>query len=165
MIIRELLPKDADSILDIYKQGVESGQTTFATAVPDYEEWDAAHHNVCRYVAVCDDVVVGFVALSPVSSKPHYSGVAEVMVYVDEHYHHQGIGTQLLNTLIKAAPQHGVWCLYASIFASNESSIRLHAKCGFRTIGYRERIAKDRFGNWTDTVMMEYRFADDIIKE
>ncbi len=164
MTIREMLPSDADSIITIYRQGVESGQATFTTALPSYDEWNAAHHPFCRYVAVYNDAVVGFVALSPVSSKPHYSGVAEVMVYVDEHYHHQGIGTQLLNTLIKVAPQHGVWCLYASIFASNESSIRLHTKCGFRMIGYRERIAKDRFGNWTDTVMMEYRFVDDIVK-
>lgn len=165
MIIRDLLPGDWNRVFEIYKQGIDSGKTTFTTQYPTWEEWDTGHKKVCRYVALLGDEVAGFAAVSPVSAKSHYSGIVEVMVYVDEKYRHNGVGTSLLNKLIEEAPKHGFWCLYSSICSSNENSIRLHTKCGFRTIGYRERIAKDKFGNWTDTTMMEYRFPDELVKE
>jgi phosphinothricin acetyltransferase len=91
--------------------------------------------------------------------------VVEVTVYVDENCWNNGVGTSLLEKLILEAPNNGFWCLYSSIYSTNEKSIKLHNKCGFRTIGYRERIAKDRFGNWTDTTLMEYRFPDELVKE
>lgn len=162
-MIREMLPDDWKRVLEIYKQGIDSGKTTFLSRYPSWEEWDAGHKRVCRYVYVDNNEIVGFVAVSPVSEKNHYSGVVEVMVYVDENYWHKGVGTCLLRKLIEEAPKNGFWCLYSSIYSSNEKSIRLHSKCGFRTIGYRERIAKDRFGNWTDTTMMEYRFPDEVV--
>ncbi len=165
MIIRDMLPEDWNRVFEIYKQGIDSGKTTFSTHYPTWEEWDAGHNKPCRYVALCDDEIAGFVAVSPISAKPHYKGVVEVMIYVNEKHWHKGIGTGLLNKLIAEAPGNGFWCLYSSIYSSNEKSINLHNKCGFRTIGYRERIARDRFGNWTDTTLMEYRFADDIVKE
>lgn len=165
MIIRDILPEDWNRVFEIYKQGIDSGKTTFSTHYPTWEEWDAGHNEPCRYVALCDDEIAGFVAVSPISAKPHYKGVVEVMIYVDEKHWHKGIGTGLLNKLIAEAPGNGFWCLYSSIYSSNEKSINLHNKCGFRTIGYRERIARDRFGNWTDTTLMEYRFADEIVKE
>lgn len=165
MIIREMLEKDWNMVFEIYKQGIDSGQTTFSTEYPTWEEWDGGHNKLCRYVALCDDEITGFVAVSPVSDKPHYYGVVEVMVYVDEKHWHKGIGTGLLKKLMEEAPKNGFWCLYSSIYSANEKSINLHKKCGFRLIGYRERIAKDRFGNWTDTTLMEYRFPDDVVKE
>ena len=165
MMIREMLPSDWDSVLAIYKQGVDSGKATFTTKCPTWEEWNAGHKSACRYVAVDDGEIVGFTAVSPVSAKPHYSCVVEVMVYIDEKHLHEGIGTGLLNKLIEEAPGNGFWCIYSSIYSSNENSIKLHSKCGFRTIGYRERLAKDRFGNWTDTTMMEYRFPDEIVRD
>lgn len=164
MIIRELLPKDGARVLEIYKQGIDSGKTTFTTTCPTWEAWDEGHKKCCRYVAELDGEVAGFAAVSPVSPKPHYSGVVEVMVYVDEKCWHRGIGSELLERLIAEAPAHGFWCLYSSIYSSNIPSIELHKKCGFRTIGYRERLAKDKFGNWTDTTMMEYRFPDEIVE-
>ena len=161
MHIRTMTPDDWPEVFRIYKQGIDSGLTTFATNYPNYTDWNASHKEDCRFVAEDNGQITGFVAVSPVSSKPHYSGVVEVMVYVDESRHHQGIGTALLRKLVEQAPTCGYWCLYSSIFAANQGSIGLHNKCGFRTIGYRERIAKDRFGTWTDTVLMEYRFPDD----
>jgi len=165
MTIRDMLPEDGDRILAIYKQGIDSGKTTFTTICPTWEEWDAGHCNACRYVAEYDGEVAGFIAVSHVSPKPHYSGVVEVMIYVDEQAHHKGIGTALLNQLIQDAPEQGFWCLYSSIYSDNDNSLQLHQKCGFRTIGYRERLARDRFGNWKDTIMLEYRFPDEIVKE
>lgn len=165
MYIREMEPGDWNRVFEIYKQGIDSGKTTFSTKYPDWEEWDIAHSKACRYVAVVDDEIVGFVAVSPVSGKPHYRGVVEVMIYVDEKYWHNGVGTGLLTKLVEEAPNNGFWCLYASIFSTNEMSISLHNKCKFRTIGYRERIARDRFGNWKDTTLMEYRFPDEVVKD
>lgn len=165
MTIREMTLSDWSRVCEIYKQGVDSGKSTFRTECPTMEEFYLGTHDFCRYVAVSDNAVVGFVAISPVSNKPHYSGVAEVMIYVDEIYRNNGVGTALLNKLIDDAPDNGVWCLYSSIFSSNKGSIALHTKCGFRTIGYRERIAKDRFGIWMDTVLMEYRYSDDSVKD
>lgn len=160
MLIRNMMPEDGAEVLKIYKQGIDAGKSTFTLECPSWEEWDLGHHQVCRYVAVCDDQIAGFAAVSPTSSKERYCGVVEVMIYVDEKYWHHGIGTGLLKKLIEEAPDNGFWCLYSSIYSSNEKSIKLHEKCGFRTIGYRERIAKDKFGNWTDTTLMEYRFPD-----
>lgn len=165
MIIREMIPEDWDRVFTIYKQGIDSGKTTFSINYPSWEDWDVGHKKCCRYVALLNDEIAGFVAVSPVSGKPHYHGVVEVMVYVDEKYWHNGVGTKLLKKLVEEAPNNGFWCLYSSIFSSNEKSINLHNKCGFRTIGYRERIARDRFGNWTDTTLMEYRFPNEIVKE
>lgn len=164
MIIREMVPEDWNSVFEIYKQGIDSGKTTFNTKYPTWEEWDNGHNKPCRYVALYNDEIAGFVAVSPVSGKLHYIGVVEVMIYVDEKYWHKGVGTSLLKKLIEEAPNNGFWCLYSSIYTTNEKSIKLHNKCGFRTIGYRERIAKDKFGNWADTTLMEYRFPDEIVK-
>lgn len=165
MTIREMTPEDWNRVFEIYKQGIDSGKTTFSTIYPTWEEWDAGHNRCCRYVALYNNEITGFVAVSPISGKAHYRGVVEVMIYVDEKYWHNGLGTSLLTKLIEEAPKNGFWCLYSSIYSSNEKSIKLHNKCGFRTIGYRERIAKDRFGNWTDTTLMEYRFPDELVKQ
>lgn len=165
MIIRDMLPEDWDRVFDIYKQGIDSGKATFTTTYPTWEEWDMGHCKNCRYVAVCEGEIAGFVAVSPTSAKPHYSGVVEVTIYLDEKFHHRGIGTALLAKLVEEAPKNGFWCLYSSIYSDNDNSLKLHEKCGFRTIGYRERLAKDRFGNWKDTIMMEYRFPDEMVKE
>jgi len=165
MHIREMKPEDWNRVFEIYKQGIDSGKATFSTKYPTWEEWDTGHNNACRYVAVVGNEIVGFVAVSPISGKPHYRGVVEVMIYVDTKCWHNGVGTGLMTKLVEEAPNNGFWCLYASIFSTNEKSIALHSKCGFRTVGYRERIARDRFGNWKDTTLMEYRFSDEVVKE
>ena len=165
MSIREMIPEDWNRVFEIYKQGIDSGKATFTTTYPTWEEWDAVHHKVCRYVALCDGEVAGFVAVSPTSPREPYRGVVEVSVYVDENYRSQGIGTSLLQKLIEEAPKKGFWTLYVSIFKTNENSRKLHTKCGFRKVGYRERIAKDKFGTWTDAVIMEYRLPDEPFRE
>ena len=154
---------DWGRVSEIYKQGIDSGQATFSTHYPSWEEWDSGHRKDCRYVAISNNHVIGFIAVSPVSQKPHYFGISEVMVYVDESAKHMGAGTELLQTVMDEAPKHGCWMLYSSIMSSNKASIRLHEKCGFRTVGYRERIAKDKKGEWQDTTIMEYRFPDEAV--
>ena len=76
---------------------------------------------------------------------------------MDEAYQRKGIGYELMRHIISTAPENGIWSLYVAIFSMNTSSIEFHKKCGFREIGYRERIAKDRFGQWQNTTLIELR--------
>ena len=140
----------------IYNE-VGGGFSTFNTECPSFEAWDAGHIKECRFVDEEDGQVVGWIAISPTSSRPVYRGCVEVSVYIHEDYRGKGIGTRLLKTLIDEAREAGYWMLYSAIFSINKSSVELHRKCGFREVGYRERIAKDRFGNWQNTTIMEYR--------
>jgi L-amino acid N-acyltransferase YncA len=156
-LIRRMKELDWERVSDIYIQGLETNLSTFQTECPSYEEWDAAHLEDCRLVAVIDDQVVGFAVLSLTSSKEVYKGVAEVSLYVDSSYKNCKIGTTLLKTLIVDSEKKGYWTLYSSIIAENAASIRVHERCGFRQIGYREKIARDRFGRWHNTIIMEKR--------
>ena len=156
-MIRAMVEKDWASVSEIYKQGIEGGTATFNTECPSYEEWDAGHLQTCRFVYEEDGKVVGWVAISPSSSRCAYKGCVEMSVYVDQNYRGHGVGTALVKELITQSEKEGFWSIYSAIISINEASIRLHKKCGFREIGYRERIAKDRFGVWQNTTLMEYR--------
>ena len=156
-MIREMSFEDSDRVLEIYKMGIESGISTFTRECPPYSEWDANHHKFCRFVYEVDGVIAGWVVLAPTSKREIYSGVAEVSLYLDPAYFHRGIGTALMKYVIEKAPEHGIWCIYSAILETNPRSISLHEKCGFRKIGYRERITTDRFGQWRNTVIMEKR--------
>ena len=141
----------------IYEAGLATGNATFQTETPSWETWDQGHLAHSRLVAI-DEVgrVLGWAALSPVSGRCVYGGVAEVSVYVAAEARGQGVGRQLLSALIIEAEAHGMWTLQAGIFPENTSSLTLHAHLGFRTVGYRERIGK-LHGVWRDTVLLERR--------
>ncbi|MFA9377254.1 MAG: N-acetyltransferase family protein [Lachnotalea sp.] len=157
LIIREFRPDDWNYIKDIYQQGLDTNIATFQTECPTFDDWDSGHLQDCRFVAVFDGKVIAFVVLSPTSKREVYRGVVEVSIYLDLQYTKLGIGTKLFNHLIKAAERNGYWSLYSSIIDKNVASIALHKKCGFREIGFREKIAKDRFGNWHNTILLERR--------
>ncbi len=156
-MIREMRDEDWGTVAEIYKQGLEEGTSTFNTECPGFTEWNEGHVKNCRFVFEEEGKVVGWIALSPSSSRCAYKGCVEMSVYVDRNYRGHGIGTALVNTIIKEAEKDGYWSIYSAIFSINKASIALHKKCGFREIGYRERIAKDRFGKWQNTTLMEYR--------
>lgn len=160
--IRQMQAEDWSSVIEIYIQGVQSSRATFNTACPSYAEWDTSHIQSCRCVAESDGEVIGWAALSPISSRACFNGVAEDSIYVSESYKNKGVGAQLLKALLQASEEAGFWTVQAHIFQTNTASIALHTKCGFRLIGYRERIAKDRFGTWQNTVLMEHRIQSDI---
>jgi phosphinothricin acetyltransferase len=101
--------------------------------------------------------MVGWIAVGPTSSRSAYRGAVEVSIYIDESYQRRGIGYELMHHIIGMAPDYGIWSLYAAIISINEASIEFHRKCGFREIGYRERIAKDRFGRWQNSTLIELR--------
>ena len=132
------------------------GDATFETTAPSWEAWDNGHRPDCRLVAKIDDRIVGWAALSPVSKRAVYAGVAEVSVYIGGLARGRGIGKALLKRLIDESEQAGVWTLQASIFPENVASIAIHHSCGFRTLGYRERISRLN-GRWRDTVILERR--------
>jgi L-amino acid N-acyltransferase YncA len=155
--IRKMLETDWNDVARIYQSGMETNIATFQTSCPSYEEWNKSHLKECRCVITRGEAVVGWAALSPVSSRCAYTGVAELSIYMDDQYIRLGLGTKLLNFLIQDSEESGFWMLQSAILQHNEASIRLHEKCGFRQVGYRERIARDKFGIWRNTVMMERR--------
>lgn len=154
--IDKLLPKDWEEVRSIYLEGIASGNATFETDVPDWETWNGNHSSIGRLAARDGDSVIGWAALSPVSSRRAYAGVAEVSVYVAGSARGRGVGRLLLDCLIEEAEKNGLWTLQAGIFPENLASISLHKACGFREVGRRERIGKLR-GVWRDVVLMERR--------
>lgn len=154
--IRGLMASDWESVRSIYIAGIATGQATFETESPTWEQWDEAHLPAPRLVAIANEVIAGWAALSTVSRRPVYGGVAEVSVYVDEEKRGQGVGALLLETLVKESEANGIWTLQASIFPENAASISLHQACGFREVGTRQRIGK-MAGVWRDTVLFERR--------
>jgi len=155
--IIKMTPSDWPEVSKIYTLGIETGLATFQTEAPSYEDWDNGHISACRLVAKIADQVIGWAALSPVSSRCVYAGVAEVSIYIDPAFKGMHVGTVLLNALIEASEAEGFWTLQSGIIKENESSIKLHEKCGFRVIGYREKVGKMPTGKWHDVVLVEKR--------
>jgi L-amino acid N-acyltransferase YncA len=156
MEIRAMQPDDWPAVREIYEQGIATKQATFETATPSWEEWDAGHLVDLRLIAEEDGEVVGWAALSPVSRRACYAGVAEESVYVAEAARGRGVGSALLARLLADADEAGFWTIQTSIFPENTASIALHTRCGFRVVGTRERIAR-LDGTWRDTVLLERR--------
>jgi len=154
--INEMRPGDWVAVRTIYAEGIATRQATFEVEAPSWEVWDAAHLSFARLVARNGETVVGWAALSPVSRRQAYAGVAEVSVYVAQELRGMGLGRQLLEALIAKSEQHGIWSLQAVMFPENAGSVALHLRCGFREVGRRERIGK-LDGAWRDTILLEKR--------
>lgn len=155
--IKNIPVEDIPQVLEIYRQGIDTGKSTFTTEVPTPQRWDTAHHKFCRVGAYENGVLIGWAALSPTSARDCYRGVCEVSLYVRTGHHSDGVGTAIMEELIRQSENVGIWTLYANIFASNKASLRMCEKRGFRVIGVREKIAKNKFGVWQDTVNVERR--------
>jgi phosphinothricin acetyltransferase len=155
-LIEKLLPNDWAVVQSIYQEGLATGNATFETDAPEWEDWNKSHLHDCRLVAKRKGQIVGWAALSPVSSRCVYGGVAEVSIYIAASARGLGIGKALLQALIEESEQAGIWTLQAGIFPENVGSITLHKACGFREVGRRERIGQMN-GVWRDVVLMERR--------
>jgi L-amino acid N-acyltransferase YncA len=151
-----MAPGDWPAVARIYGEGIATRNATFETDVPSWEAWGRSHLAEPRLVAEADGEVVGWAALSPVSSRRCYRGVAENSVYVAAAVCGRGVGLALLRRLVDEADAGGIWTIQAGIFPENEASVRLHERCGFRGIGIRERIAQ-LDGEWRDVLLMERR--------
>ncbi len=160
--IRPMVSDDWAEVVEIYYQGIQTNMATFETACPSYDVWDKGHLPSCRLVAEVDYDVAGWAALVPFSGRDCYSGVATVSIYIDANYRNRGVGEVLLTALLDETAKMGFWSIQSAIFQENLPSLKLHEKCGFRKIGYRERLGKDRFGVWRSVVLMEHRIQTDI---
>ena len=161
ILIRAMEDEDSARVLEIYGEGIATGHATFQAEVPTWEVWDEGHLDVARLVAVKDDEILGWAALSHVSKRPVYAGVTEVSIYVSENARGLGIGAQLMAAMVEGSEAVGIWTMQAGIFPENESSISLHERFGFRILGRREAIGRMRHGpmagQWRDVVLMERR--------
>jgi L-amino acid N-acyltransferase YncA len=155
MLVRDLVAADWPRVRAIYEDGIRSGDATFETEAPSWEEWDAAHTEL-RLVAELDGEAVGWAALSAVSKRCVYQGVAEVSVYVADAARGAGVGRALLEALVARSEDAGIWTLQAGVFPENEASLRLHRACGFRDVGVRERLGEIG-GVWRDVLLLERR--------
>ena len=151
-----MLPLHWEAVKQIYAEGIATGNATFQNSIPTWDEWDAAHVKNSRLIAIEDDVVLGWAALTPVSGRCVYAGVGEVSVYVSANARGKGVGKKLLNALIAESEQNNFWTLQAGIFPENIASVRIHEECGFRVIGAREKIGQSN-GLWRDTLLLERR--------
>jgi phosphinothricin acetyltransferase len=154
--LRDLRPSDWPQVASIFEAGIRARNATFETAAPVWDEWDASHYRQHRLVAVESDRIVGWAALSPVSERCCYSGVAENSVYVAPEAQGRGVGRLLLERLVAGAEKDGIWTIQAGIFPENTASVQLHVRCGFRVVGVRERLGK-LDGAWRDVVLLERR--------
>jgi L-amino acid N-acyltransferase YncA len=157
MRIRAMTPGDWPEVRTIYEEGIATGNATFQVSVPTWEEWDATHTQECRLVATEEGAaLLGWAALSRVSSRCVYAGVAEVSIYVAAAARGRSVGRRLLEHLIKDSEQHGFWTLQAGVFPENLASVALHQRCGFRRVGTRERLG-ELGGRWRDVLLLERR--------
>ncbi|MGC1390097.1 MAG: N-acetyltransferase family protein [Bacteroidales bacterium] len=155
-MVRGMLQTDSESVLEIYRMGLETKNATFETIVPSWEEWDLKHLSHSRLVFEKNAKVEGWAALTPFSVREVYRGVAEVSIYVANGSRGNKIGTTLMHQIIISSELNGIWSLVSSVFPENEATLKLHSKFGFRIIGRRERIAK-LDGKWRDTILLERR--------
>lgn len=147
---------DWEKVAKIYGEGIATGMATFETQIPSYEKWDGSHLKICRFVGLYKDNLAGWAALSPVSSRYVYRGVAEVSIYIGEKYRGLGVGNALMKHLILESEAQGFWTLQSGIFPTNMASVKLHESVGFRKIGIRERVGNLK-GAWIDNVLYERR--------
>ena len=154
--IETLQPAHWPAVREIYREGIETGQATFETAVPTWEAWDNGHRPDCRLIALIDNRIVGWAALSPVSRRQVYNGVAEVSIYIATFARGQGIGKRLMQSLVTNSEEAGIWTLQSTVFLENEASVVMHQALGFRIVGKRERIAQ-MHESWRDTILLERR--------
>lgn len=146
----------ASEVLRIYAEGLETGLATFNTEVPSWEEWDRSHLPHARLVALDEQEVLGWVALSPVSARPCYRGVAEFSIYIATCHWSKGIADVLMQAMIAESEAKGIWMLQSSTFPENIASLRIQERHGFRQVGFRDRIAQ-LHGVWRNTILLERR--------
>jgi L-amino acid N-acyltransferase YncA len=154
-------PEDWQQVRSIYLEGIATGNSTFEAYAPNWDKWDSAHLREHRLVVKERDTVLAWAALSPISSRFVYSGVAELSLYVAAGQRGKGIGSILIKAIIDSTEKAGLWTLQGGIFPENTSSLRLVRKHGFKKIGKREKIGKmtygDLAGTWRDVILVERR--------
>jgi phosphinothricin acetyltransferase len=156
-VIRPAEPQDAEAIAAIYNQGIEERQATFQTRLHDPGELElkTEQRGGMLLVAEREGKVVGWAGWSGYDDPAeYYAGVAECAVYVGREARRRGVGAELLEGLAAEAPRAGVHKLLAKVFASNEASVSLFRRAGFREVGTHFRHGNLE-GEWKDVVVLE----------
>lgn len=153
---RPVTEDDLTAVLAIYEQGLATRNATFETKLPTARQLKERWLPGMAWVAELDGQVVGWTAITPVSTRECYAGVGESSVYVAEAARGRGVGKALLFTQVVEADNTGLWTLQTSIFPENRASLALHHSAGYRTLAVRTRIAQ-LDGVWRDTVLLERR--------
>ena len=156
--IDKMTPDDWDAVRSIYYDGIATGNATFETDVPDWQEWDQNHLKACRLVARNQERVVGWCGLIPLSKRAAFTGVAEVTTYVEEAERGKSIGSALLSAMVSLSEEESLWSLQAFMFPENKASVSLHKHCGFRKVGVFRSLGR-LGGKWRDVLIMERRSA------
>jgi L-amino acid N-acyltransferase YncA len=148
-------------VRSVYLEGIATGHATFEAEAPDWETFDGTHLRDPRLVAKAQDQLLGWTALTSISNRYAYSGVAEISLYVSITHQREGIGSALLSAMIDASERAGIWTLQGGIFPENTASLALFGKHGFREVGRRERIGRMSYGElagrWRDVILVERR--------
>lgn len=156
VMIREMTARDSIRVLEIYKMGIDTRTATFESEVPSWKDWDNKHLANSRFVYIENDMILGWAALSAVSARPAYKGVAEISIYIDADFRAKGIGSKLMKKVIDSSEEHGIWTINSSVFPENIATLKLHEKFGFRIIGTKEKVAR-LDGKWRNTILLERR--------
>jgi L-amino acid N-acyltransferase YncA len=156
VIVVAMVASDWPDVSAVYLEGIRTGNATFETLAPTWEQWDRTHLPAGRLVARNGRSIAGWAALSRVSQRSCYAGVAEMSVYVATWARGQGVGDALMKAAIVASEAAGIWTVQGTIFPENKASLKLCEANGFRVVGHREKIGR-RDGKWRDTVLVERR--------
>lgn len=156
LTVRPMTVRDADRVLAIYQAGLDGGDASFEVVAPTWAAFDTTRLPAHRFVAVDGHGILGWVAVSPTSTRQVYAGVVEHSVYVDPAAQGRGVGRLLLDTLITSTEAAGIWTIQSGIFPENAASLALHQRAGFRVIGVRERVGRHH-DRWRDVVLLERR--------
>lgn len=161
LAIEPMRPEDWEAVRAIFVEGIATGHATFETSPPTREVWDADHLKKGRFVARAapGGEVLGWGALTPVSGRCVYAGVAEISLYVAARARGRGVGRAILEAMIAFSERDGIWTLQAGIFPENTASLAVHRRCGFREVGRRERLGRMKDGTWRDVILLERRSA------
>ena len=159
ILVEPMTAADWPAVRHIYQEGIATGDATLEREAPDWDHFDRSHRHDCRLVArwMAGGPVVGWVALSAVSARRVYSGVAWESVYVAADARGRGVGRVLLDAVIQESEAAGLWTLQAGVLADNAASLALHERVGFRVVGVQRALGQDRTGRWRDVVLLERR--------
>jgi phosphinothricin acetyltransferase len=156
VVLGDLLPEHWPGVARVFAEGIATGNATFETEVPSWGQWDSSHLPEHRFVALCGGIVLGWVAVRPVSDRCVYAGVVENSIYIGAQARGRGVGRLLLARMVDSTEAARIWTIQTGIFPENEASLRLHERVGFQVVGRRRRLGKLR-GVWRDVLLLERR--------
>ena len=137
---------DLHTIDEIYNIAISASQTahTIPLSLEQREDWFQHHNrNYPVFVYELNNTVTGWLSFSPYrEGRQALQSTAEISFYLFSEYQGKGIGSVLVNFALSQAAALGFKNLFAIILESNNASIRLMDKCGFKQWGFLPRIAE-----------------------